>query len=319
MTTTQTQDVNILVIAPLPPALLAQLEATFTVHNWWLAEDRDALLKQVAPMIRGVMTRSHLGIDAKMIQALPALEIISIFGVGLDATDVEAAHERQILVAHTPNVLSGCVADTALGHMMNVSRRLHLADRYVREGHWLREPFPSASRLHGKVCGIVGLGRVGQEVAKRAAAFDMTIQYYHPRETNDGYQRVESLVELAKASDFLVLTLPGGPKTDRIINADILSALGPNGILVNVARGSVVDTDALVEALEKGQIQGAGLDVFDDEPHVPEALFKFDNVLLTPHLASNTVETRTEMANLAFDNIQAYFQQGQALTPVQRR
>lgn len=319
MTTTQTQGVNILVIAPLPPALLAQLEATFTVHNWWLAEDRDELLKQVAPTIRGVMTRSHLGIDAKMIQALPALEIISIFGVGLDATDVEAAHSRDVIVAHTPNVLSGCVADTALGHMLNVARRYHVADRYVRDGAWLQEPFPSASRVHGKVCGIVGLGRVGKEVAKRAAAFDMTIHYYHPRETDDGYQRYESLVELAKSSDFLVLTLPGGAKTDRIINAEILSALGADGILVNVARGSVVDTDALITALSNKTIFGAGLDVFDDEPNVPEALLQLDNVLLTPHLASNTQETRTEMAQLALDNITGYFQRGQVLTPVQRR
>ena len=313
------KNIDVMVIAPLPPKLLSELEDTFTIHNWWLSDNKEELLRSVSSKIRGVMTRSHLGIDESMLKALPALEIVSIFGVGLDATDIVAAHEQDVIVTHTPGVLSGCVADTALGHMLNVSRRYHIADRYVREGGWLKDPFPSSSRVHGKVCGIAGLGRVGQEVAKRAKSFDMTIHYYDPNSTIDYYKKYDSLTSLAASCDFLVLTLPGGPKTDRIVDSKVLSALGRNGILVNVARGTVIDTEALVSALSSNTILGAGLDVFDDEPNIPAELFNYDNVMLTPHLASNTCETRVDMANLAFKNIRNYFYYGKAITPVERK
>lgn len=314
-----TQKIDVMVIAPLPPGLLTELEDAFTIHNWWLSEDKEALHKRVSAKIRGVVTRSHLGIDAAMLKSLPALEIVSIFGVGLDATDVAAAHEQGVIVTHTPGVLSGCVADTALGHMLNVSRRYHVADRYVREGQWLKEPFPSSSRLHGKVCGIAGLGLVGQEVAKRAQAFDMEIHYYDPFTKHDRFKQFDTLTALAESVDFLVLTLPGGKQTHHIVNSDVLNALGPDGILVNVARGTIVDPDALISALANKTILGAGLDVFEDEPNVPLELFEYDNVFLTPHLASNTHETRAEMANLAAANIKSYFGNGQVFTPVKRK
>lgn len=314
-----TEKVDVMVIAPLPPTLLSELEQAFTIHNWWLSDDKEALLKRVASQIRGVVTRSHLGIDAAMLKALPALEIVSIFGVGLDATDVVAAHEQGVIVTHTPGVLSGCVADTALGHMLNVSRRYHVADRYLREGQWLREHFPSSSRVHGKVCGIAGLGLVGQEVAKRAQAFNMEIHYYDPFTKHDTYKQFDTLTALAESVDFLVLTLPGGKHTHHIVNSEVLSALGPDGILVNVARGTVVDTQALISALTNNTILGAGLDVFEDEPNVPLELLEFDNVFLTPHLASNTRETRADMANLAAANIKSYFENGQVFTPVKRK
>lgn len=311
-----TEKIDIMVIAPLPPKLLSDLDERFTVHNWWLSDSKEALLSSVAPKIRGVVTRSHLGIDAQMINALPALEIISIFGVGLDATDVAAAHQRDVVVAHTPGVLSGCVADTALGHMLNVSRRYCAADRYARTGEWLKAPFPSSSRVHGKICGIAGLGLVGREVAKRVQAFDMAVHYYDPFTANADFKRFETLSALAESCDFLVLTLPGGPDTHHIVNSEVLKALGPEGILVNVARGTIVDIPALVTALASKAILGAGLDVFEDEPNIPLELLEFDNVVLSPHIASNTVETRTEMAELAVANIKFWFDQGKAITPV---
>ncbi|WP_413722205.1 2-hydroxyacid dehydrogenase [Sodalis sp. RH24] len=311
-----TKKIEVMVISPLPPVMLDELAETFTIHNYWLTEDKEELLSQTATRIRGVVTRSHLGINRRIINALPQLEMVSIFGVGLDAVDLDAARARNLVVTNTPKVLSECVADTGLALMLSVSRRICEADRFSRSKSWLNGQFPSASRMHGKICGIAGLGNVGQAVATRAQGFGMPIHFYDPYSKEQNFKRFDTLVALAESCDFLVLTLPGGAETFHAINKEVLQALGKSGILVNIARGTVVDTAALIEALNNKDILGAGLDVFEDEPVIPRELFQFDNVVLTPHLASNTVETRTDMANLAVRNIRSYFEEGQAITPV---
>lgn len=311
-----TKNIDVMVISPLPPTMLEELSEIFTIHNYWLTEDKEELLNKTANRIKGVVTRSHLGINQRIINALPSLEMVSIFGVGLDAVDLDAARRRNVIVSNTPKVLSECVADTALALMLSVSRRICEADRFARAKSWLNSQFPSASRMHGKICGIAGLGNVGQAVAARAQGFGMPIHYYDPYSHGQNFKRFDSLLTLAQSCDFLVLTLPGGAETFHVVNEAVLKALGKSGILVNIARGTIVDTPALITALTNNDILGAGLDVFEDEPVIPRELFQFDNVVLTPHLASNTHETRTDMANLAVRNIRSYFEEGQAITPV---
>ena len=311
-----TKNIDVMVISPLPPVMLAELENLFTIHNYWLADDKADFLKKTGKFIRGVVTRSHLGINANIINALPSLEIISIFGVGLDAVDLETAQHRHIHVTNTPKVLSECVADTGLALMLNVSRRICEADRFARSSAWQNGPFPSSTRMHGKICGIAGLGNVGHAVAKRAQGFVMPIHYYDPFTQDASYKRFDTLIALAESCDFLVLTLPGGADTFHVIGKDVLTALGKNGILVNIARGSIVDTLDLINALKNNDILGAGLDVFEEEPAIPHELFEFNNVVLLPHIASNTNETRSDMANLAVENIKNYFEKGEMITPV---
>jgi lactate dehydrogenase-like 2-hydroxyacid dehydrogenase len=320
MTPSDPRKIHVLMAGPQLPALAEPVEREFIVHKLWLAEDRAAFLAERAPLIRGIVTNAPVGASAELIAALPRLEIISSSGVGLDAIDLAAARQRGVIVCSTPGVLDDCVADTGLALLLAVARRLCEADRFVRDGFWLKGRFPLATSLAGKTCGILGMGNIGQAVAKRAEAFGLRIAYSKPSPRSgppfDGFDYFADPLDLARASDFLVLTLPGGPRTHHIVNAAMLDALGPSGFLINIARGSVVDEDALIQALSAGRIAGAGLDVFDDEPQVPPALLALDNVVLTPHIASGTHETRAAMSQLAFANLQAYFKGQPLLTRV---
>ncbi len=312
-----TAKVEVLVTAPLLPSLMAAVEREFTVHKLWLAQDRNAYLREHGASIRGAVTTAIIGADAALMQALPRLEIISGFGVGYETIDIEAARHRGLIVTNTPGVLTDCVADTALALLLAVTRRICEADRYVRAGKWLQGRFPLSTKVGGKNCCIAGLGNVGQAIAVRALAFGMKIGYYDPYpKPNLDYRLYESLEAMARDADFLMLALPGGKETYRIIGARILAALGPKGILINVARGSVVDQEALVKALTAGEIAGAGLDVFDNEPQVPAELVEMENVVLTPHLASGTHETREAMGQLTFANLHAHFAGSPVLTRV---
>ena len=309
--------IEVLVTGPLLPSLMAAVEAEFAVHKLWLAPDRSAYLREHGAAIRGIVTSALVGADAALIQALPRLEIIANFGVGYDAVDLPAARQRGVIVTNTPGVLTDCVADTAIALLLAVTRRICAADRFVRAGKWQQGRFPLATKVGGKNCGIAGLGNVGQAIARRAQAFDMKVAYYDPLPKPDlPYRRCQDLVSLAKEADFLMLALPGGKETRRAIDARILAALGPKGILINVARGSVLDQPALVKALVAGEIAGAGLDVFDNEPEVPAELLQMENVVLTPHLASGTHETRDAMGQLTFANLQAHFSGKPVLTRV---
>lgn len=303
----------------LPPQLIENIEKTFTVFRLWEAEDETAFLAEQGADIDMLVTSGNavMGAPAALIAALPNLKAICSNGVGYDSIDTEAARSRGIVVTNTPEVLNDCVADLGMALLLDVARRISEADRFTRAGHWSQGRFPLSSKIGGKVCGIVGLGNIGQAVARRAQAFDMAIHYYNPRSRPDvTYTRHESLVALAQQADFLVLTLPGGAATRHIINAEVLQALGPQGYLINIARGSVVDQQALVDALETGQIAGAGLDVFEQEPQVPDVLRQRDNVVITPHIASSTRETMAAMADLVFDNMLAFARGEPVLTRV---
>ncbi len=307
---------EILVVTEIPQPMIDVLEQHFVVHKYWL-QDPQSFLREHAHAIRGALTRAAKGIKKELLEQLPALEVISGFGVGVDATDLDTCRQRNIRVSNTPRVLNECVADTGLALMLAVSRKICAADRFARAGAWGSAQFESAWKMTGKRCGIVGMGNIGHEVAKRAAAFNMPIHYFSPNNArNPAWTHHRSLVELANAVDFLVLTLPGGADTHHIINREVLEALGPDGILVNIARGSVVDTEALIAVLEEGKLRGAGLDVFEKEPHIPAALMACHNVVLLPHIASNTVETRQAMADLTINNLIHYFTEGKLITPV---
>ncbi|MDP2066280.1 MAG: 2-hydroxyacid dehydrogenase [Burkholderiaceae bacterium] len=307
---------DVLVVAKLWPPMMEALHGAFVVHDR-IHQTDPAALAAVAPRIRAMAASGESKVPRELIAQLPALEVISVFGVGYDGVDVAAARERGIHVTHTPDVLTDDVADLALGLMLAVARRIPQADQYVRQGHWPEGPAPLARKVSGARLGVVGLGRIGQAIAQRAEAFGMAVAYTARHEkAGSAYPYHPTPAALAAAVDFLVVITPGGAQTRKLIDTEVLTALGPQGFLVNVARGSVVDQAALVEALQAGRIAGAGLDVFEDEPDVPLALRAMDNVVLTPHIGSATWQTRRAMADLAFGNLQAHFAGQPLLTPV---
>lgn len=282
--------------------------------------ERDGFLAERAAGVRVVVTSGPPGVDAATIAALPNLEVIVNFGAGVDSIDLDAAKRRGIGVSNTPDVLTDTVADAALGLILMTLRRFGAADRYVRDGRWAREgPFPYARDVSGLQVGILGLGRIGSAIASRLLGFDCAIAY-HNRHRIDGspYRYAESPVELAESVDVLVVATTGDHRTRHLVDRAVLEALGPEGYLINIARGSVVDQDALVEMVGGGGLAGAGLDVFVDEPHVPAELFGLDNVVLLPHIGSATARTRRAMALLAIRNLESYLETGQLVTPVLR-
>ena len=271
---------------------------------------------KIAPTIRAVAAQGETVLRADLIERLPALKLISVMGVGYDGIDVATAKSKGIVVTHTPDVLNDDVADLALGLMIATSRQICAADRYVRAGSWPSGPMPLARKMSGARVGVVGMGRIGQAIAHRALAFGMSIAYTSRSPKSVPYRYLPTSLALAAEVDFLVIITPGGPSTLKMIDAPVLAALGKKGILINVARGSVVDESALIEALEKGVIAGAGLDVFESEPAVPERLRAMPHVVLTPHIGSATAHTRGAMADLAVANLRACFDGQPLLTPV---
>jgi len=309
-------DIHVLGASKLSPLYVSSLETNFVFHDR-LHETDPAAFARIAPHVRAIAASGESRVGAALIASLPALELISVFGVGYDGIDVAAAVARGVPVTHTPNVLNDDVADLAIGLMLCAGRQLPAADRYVRAGQWLGGPMPLARKVSGARLGIVGMGRIGQVIARRAQAFDMAIAYTarSPRPGLPWTYHADP-AELAAHSDFLVVITPGGSATRHLIDARVLRALGPHGILINVARGSVVDETALIEALEQGVIAGAGLDVFEDEPRVPERLKALPHVVLAPHVGSATLATRQAMADLAFGNLREHFAGRALLSPV---
>ena len=258
-----------------------------------------------------------VGVTPALVASLPALEIVTVHGVGVDAVPLSLLAEKGIHVTNTPDVLTDDVADFAVTLLLAAVRRLPLLDRYVRAGQWpAKAPLKQARALKGKVAGIVGFGRIGQAVAQRLHGFGLQIRYYQRSPGPAPQQRSASLLALARESDMLVLCMPGGADTERMIGRDIIEALGPDGTLVNIARGTVVDEAALVAALQDGRLGAAGLDVFEHEPEVPAGLLGLDNVVLTPHVGSLTVEARRAMGQLAVANLLAHFDDKPLPTPV---
>ena len=303
--------IDILQASRIPPFLTEGLKAAFEVHA------RETATPEVLAKVRAIVGGGEARIDQALMDQCPRLEVITICGVGYDGVEVQAAKARGVPVTHTPDVLNDDVADLGLALLLSVARNLPAADQFTRKGEWEKGPFPLTRKLTGAKLGIVGMGRIGQAIAKRAAAFDMDIRYHTRSARSDvPYVHEASLTALASWADFLLVITPGGAATRHLINAEVLQALGPQGYLVNVARGSVVDEPALIAALQKGVIAGAGLDVYADEPRVPEALRALPNVVLTPHMASGTAQTRGAMSDLTLANLQAHFDGKPLPTPV---
>ncbi|EIZ8628142.1 2-hydroxyacid dehydrogenase [Escherichia coli] len=314
------KDIQVAIVGKLSDRLMAKVESTFTAYRLWELADEGAFYTQIAPDIQALVTSGNpvMGASRALIEKFPNLKIIASNGVGYDPIDIVAAREHGVIVTNTPGVLNDCVADIGIALLLNVARRINIADRYVRDGRWPNEGrFPMATKVSGKRCGIVGLGNIGNAVARRAAAFEMEIHYFDPKPHNKpDWTAHDSLVSLAQAVDFLVLTLPGGASTRGVIDKTVLQALGKTGHLISISRGSVVNEPDLIDALQNNIIAGAALDVYANEPHVPEQLMSLDNVVLTPHIASGTSETFNAMADLVFDNLQAFFSGQPVITPV---
>ncbi|WP_044559323.1 2-hydroxyacid dehydrogenase [Azospirillum sp. B4] len=310
-------DIDLLMPVPMMPFVMDQLDQAFRVHKPWLAPDRDALLRQVAPDVRAIAAGGGAVLTADLMGRLPRLECVSSFGVGYDSIDATWAGAHGIVVTNTPDVLTEEVADTALALTLMTVRRLPQAERYLRAGSWLDKSFPLTPTLRGRTAGILGLGRIGKAIAHRLAACGLPV-HYHGRHRQDDVDLPyhATPVDLAAAVDVLVVVTPGGAGTRHLVDAGVLAALGPDGILINIARGSVVDETALVAALRDGTILGAGLDVFADEPRVPQALLDLDNAVLLPHVGSATTHTRRAMGQLVVDNLLAWAEGRPVLTPV---
>jgi len=296
---------------------MATLRNEFACHELFSAPDKKQFMKNVAPIVRGLATFGPMPVDGALMDQLPKLEIISNFGVGVDAINLEDAKKRGIIVTNTPDVLNECVADTALALVLMTLRQFPQSERYLRAGHWAaRGPYPLTATAGGKTLGILGLGRIGEVIAKRALACGMKIRYHNRRQKDVPFPYDPDPVTLAKNSDVLMVVTPGGPETNRLINDKVLDALGPQGYLVNIARGSVVDEPVLLRYLQEKKIAGAGLDVFADEPRVPSGFFDLENAVLLPHVGSATVETRKAMGDLQIENLRRHFAGQPVLTRV---
>ena len=286
----------------------ATLEAEFAVHRLFEAQNKDRFLKERAASVRAIASFGPMPVDGKLMDQLPKLEIIANFGVGVDQINLDDAKSRKIVVTNTPDVLNECVADTAIALTLNTLRKLPQSEAYLRAGNWTgKGPYPLTNSLGGKVMGILGLGRIGEAVAKRAMACGMTIRYHNRNRKNVPYPYDPDPATLAKNADVLMVVTPGGAETKALVNAKVLDALGPQGFLVNIARGSVVDEPVLLRYLQEKKIAGAGLDVFVDEPRVPQGFFTLDNAVIFPHVASATQETRKAMGDLQIENLRLHF------------
>jgi len=306
----------VLMPGPMHPAVAAGLEGHCELIRLWEETDPDAVLAARRDEIVAVATGGGL-IDGPFLDRLPAVRIVASFGVGYDRIDANAAAERGVVVTNTPGVLDDEVADTALGLLLMTVRELPQAERYLREGKWQDGPYPlTRATMHGRRMGILGLGRIGQAIADRATPFGISVAYHNRRRKDVGYRYYPSLVEMARDVDVLMIVIPGGDSTRHLVDAEVLEALGPDGILINVSRGSVVDEQALVDALRANTILSAGLDVFEHEPKVHPDLLTLPNAVLLPHVGSATMPTRTAMGNLVVDNLRNWLAHGTPLTPV---
>jgi lactate dehydrogenase-like 2-hydroxyacid dehydrogenase len=313
------EKVDLLVYGPRKPIVDNGFADQFVLHTFETRGDLDRLTPEAAEKIRGVaITLNSVRGDAETLARFPKLEIVSTFGVGYDHVDAAYARDHNIIVTNTPDVLTEEVADTALGLLIATLREFVKADRYVRSGLWMTQPFPlSVGSLRDRTVGIVGMGRIGQAIGRRLEASKVPV-VYHSRNPAAGvsYKHYPDLIEMAKAVDTLIVIVPGGSSTAKMINADVMKALGPRGVIVNLARGTVIDEQAMIAALKSGGILAAGLDVFENEPTVPDELRAMHNVVLLPHIGSASVVTRNAMDQLVVDNLKAWFAGKPPLTPV---
>ena len=310
---------HILQVGPYPAWDEEPLNQAFTVHRYFAADDKQAFLAEIGPQVRGIATRGELGANRAMIEACPSLEVVSVYGVGFDAVDLTACRERGVRVTNTPDVLTNDVADLGIAMMLCLSRGMIGAESWVRDGSWAAKGlYPLKRRVWGRRAGVLGLGRIGYEVAKRLAGFGMEIAYSDvaPKDFAAGWEFVADPVALARRSDFLFVTLAASAATRHIVNSEVIAALGDEGMLINISRASNIDEEALLDALENKVLGSAALDVFEGEPKLNPRFLALDNVLLQPHHASGTVETRKAMGKLVRDNLAAHFAGQPLITPV---
>lgn len=316
--------IDILMPVPLPQLVRDALGSRYKVHQLWLDADKEATLARIAGDVRAIATGAPIlaedmvyPISPALMQRLPKLEIVANLGVGYDNVDAQWAASQGICVTNTPDVLTEETADTAFGLTLNAVRQFPRAEKYLRDGKWLTRPFELTASLRGRTMGILGLGRIGKAIARRAEAFGIKVIYHSRNRAADvSYPYMDSLISMAQACDILMVVVPGGPSTRNIVNKEVLEALGPNGVLINIARGTIVDEAALIEALRNRTILSAGLDVFADEPRVPPELIAMDHVVLLPHVGSASQATRDAMSQLQVDNLDAWFAGADVLTPV---
>ena len=312
---------DLLMTGAMMPLIESGCDAAFTVHRLQNAQDRESFLKRIAPGIRAICTGSHTGVktDAELMGRFPNLKVVGNFGVGYDTVDVGAAAKRGVVVTNTPDVLTEEVADTTLGLLLSTVREFYRAEKYLRDGRWAKEGDYrlTAASLRDRSVGIAGLGRIGKAIARRLEAFGVPVSYYgRSPQSGVSYRYYSNLVDLARDVDTLIVVTPGGGGTQNMINAAVLGALGSRGILINMARGSVVDEAALIEALQKGTILSAGLDVYVGEPNFNPALLGIENLTLFPHVGSASQHTRNAMGQLVVDNLVAFAEGKPPKTPV---
>ncbi|BDA84908.1 D-2-hydroxyacid dehydrogenase [Aureimonas sp. SA4125] len=308
---------ELLMVGPLASAATTEIEKDVIVHRYWEAEDKPALLAEIADRATLVATSGHYGCSAEIMEALPKLELIASFGVGYDAVDITAAKRHNIRVTNTPDVLNDCVAEMTLALMLAACHRIPQADRYVRDGLWPSGNFPLTPELTGRTVGILGLGRIGKEIARRLQVLKMHVVYHgRQRQEHEPFPYYADLVAMARDVDWLVVIAPGSASTTGIVSREVMQALGPEGTLVNMARGSLVDEPAMVELLATGALGGAALDVFADEPNVPAELLGLPNVVLSPHQGSATHKTRAAMAAVVVANLRAHMRGDPLVSPV---
>ncbi|WP_058961626.1 2-hydroxyacid dehydrogenase [Type-E symbiont of Plautia stali] len=307
---------HILIIQPLMPQLDEKLSQHFHCHRLYNEQDPALFLQRQGKEIQGIVTRGDVGVETSILEQVPACKAIAVFGVGTDRIDLNYTAAHDIQVSITSDILTDDVADLAMTLTLAFSRNLVANHQFARSGAWENTGTSLSSKASGKRMGIAGLGAIGLAIARRAEAFGMEIAYTARSQKNVPYQRCESIEQLAAFSDFLVLALPGSPENIQLVDAKVLAALGKSGVLINIARGTVVNENDLIQALQQGVIKGAALDVFPQEPVIHPALRELDNVLLTPHIASATHETREGMANNVLENLLAYFSNGKMLTAV---
>ncbi|GAA1290431.1 2-hydroxyacid dehydrogenase [Pseudonocardia aurantiaca] len=309
---------TVLMPAPMHEVVIEGCDERFELLRLWEAADPDAVLAARGPDVLAIATGGQRRVDGPLLDRLPNVQIVANFGVGYDSVDVHAANERGVVVTNTPGVLDDEVTDTAMGLLLMTVRELNRAEQYLRAGKWPAEgPYPlTKSTMAGRRVGILGLGRIGEEIARRAEIFGMTVGYHNRNQKDVPYRYYPTLLEMARDVDTLVVVVPGGAATHHLVDAEVLEALGPDGVLVNVGRGTVVDEAALIEALRTGTIQAAGLDVYENEPNVPQELIDLENTVLLPHVGSASEPTRRAMGQLVVDNLENWFAKGKPLTPV---
>lgn len=307
---------DLVMIGPMQSSVMESLEGEFEIRRYWEAKNKADFLASY-PETRFLATNGHDGCSAEIMDALPQLEIISCYGVGVDAIDLDAAKERGIRVTNTPEVLSDAVAEMALGLMLSLCRRIVDADRFIRDGKWMSGGYPLTGELTGATIGILGLGRIGKEIANRAQAFKMQVVYHgRTKQKFEPYPYYENLEDMARDVDWLVAVVPGGASTSKLVDRKVMQALGPNGAVVNLGRGSLIDEAAMIEMLKSGELGGAALDVFEEEPKMSEELWSMDNVVLSPHQGSATNKTRWSMGDLVVRNLMAHKNGAPTITPV---